>query len=639
MAHKHRNWALRAIPASVNLSRSTTHHPMTSTLLPKALAAHITDTLQGGAARHWEVLATPGSGKTTLIVHLMSLLVHRVGPEGVLVLSFANSTVDTVKERVALYSATEAPSPKVVAGLMAVKTRTFHSFALTVMSHQHAKVLLGDFVLDHVRVAVKRVARKYLKADAGEGLDDLSDALRTLIDDRDGHELLLKIFDLSRATGEAPEVVAKRIAGDALDVLHPVLPAMLKAYGESLTRSGHADFAKILQDACDGGDMPQYLYVLVDEYQDCTAAQRLLLAKLAEAGAHIIVVGDGHQALYGFNGAEPARLRSFLPDVEESHLNRSFRLTRETAALANAIGRLSADSRIRTKKIGERPVFVQSATYWALLEALTDRVRALIASGVDPCDIAVLGRTNQLLKDCEDHLLRGASINTARRGSTLHPGAVETVIRLAMTVRRLARTGADAVAADDVKAAWRYGPLPEDAAIGRGMAKLSLALGRAKAKPGSYLDSIFRPCADAFFSIVGRGGDAFKEVRNEVAKWEPIAATHASGTSLLQHFSDLNAQARVTTSTIHGAKGMEWQHVLVVGVTEGLCPIYHVKPDDKFGLQQERNALFVAVTRAVDSVTLFHAPRSHGRSRRLFDEPSQFMKTKAVRQALNMVES
>lgn len=611
---------------------------MTSTLLPKALAAHIADSLQVGAARHWEVLATPGSGKTTLIVHLLGLLMHRVGPEGVLVLSFANSTVETIDKRVALFLATEAPGPKVASGLKAVQTRTFHSFSKSVLPSRFAKVLLGDSVLEHVQAAVKRVARKYLKAEVGEGLDDLADALRGLISDGDGLELLLKIFDLARATGEPPKVIAQRVAGDALDVLCPVLPEMLQAYCSSLTRSGSADFAKILQDACDRGHMPRFLYVLVDEYQDCTAAQRLLLAKLAEAGAHIVVVGDSHQALYGFNGAEPARLRSFLPQVDESHLNRSFRLTRETAALANAIGGLSGDARIRTRKSGAAPVFVVSTTYWASLQAVAVRVRRLLDSGVDACDIAILGRTNQLLKDCEDHLLREASINTVRRGCALNPGAVETVIRLAIRVRKLAGSGADQVSEDDVKAAWRYGSLPDGSSIRRGIAKLSLALDRAKVKPRAHLDNIYRPCADALFSILGRAGADFKEVRNEVAKWEPIAANHASGASLLKHFVQLNAHPRVVTSTMHGAKGEEWPHVLVVGVTEGLCPIYHVKAGDETGLQQERNALFVAVTRAVDSVALFHAPRSHGRSRRVFEEPSRFMKAKAVRRAVETVE-
>lgn len=609
---------------------------MTSKLTPNELASHVAERLPDGQRRHWEVLAVPGSGKTQFLIHLLiALLKHGVQPEAILVLSFANSTVNVIDKRAAKARTGGDLPAGVSTDLREVRSRTFHSFAKTVLPNQSSKILLGDDVLQHVRAAVKRVARKYIKHGIEEGEDARVDALHELLDDDDAQELLLKVFDLARATGQSMTTAAEHVADDLFSDLKTVLPSLLAAYVASLARSGSTDFAQMLQDACDRGKMPAYDYVLIDEYQDCTAAQRLIIKKLAAGGARIVAVGDNQQALYGFAGAEPARLKSLLPLVEESHLNRSYRLTRENAALANAIGGLTGADRIRTHRDnhGPKPVFTQHDTYWECLDAVVRRVEELIADGVALHEIAILGRTNQLLKDCEDHLLRQVSINTRRNGFGNYPDAVKTVIAIASLIRNQARADAESISVADITRVWAHGAVPDATRIANGMPKLKLAFERAKSKPRARLNNIFRPCIDAFLIILGRKGKNFKELRNEVMKWEPIAAQHTSASSLLAKFTSLEG-SKVVTSTFHRSKGMEWKHVLIVGMTEGFCPIFYVRPGDEKGLQQERNALFVAVTRAIVSNTLFHAPRHHPRSRRLFDQPSQFLAGGAVTSCL-----
>ena len=83
------------------------------------------------------------------------------------------------------------------------------------------------------------------------------------------------------------------------------------------------------------------------------------------------------------------------------------------------------------------------------------------------------------------------------------------------------------------------------------------------------------------------------------------------------------------TSTIHAAKGGEWDHVFIVGVTEGLLPLY-LEMNDEHSLVEERNLLYVAITRARKTVQLYHAPTGHARSRKNFSDLSRFLDEPAV---------
>jgi DNA helicase-2/ATP-dependent DNA helicase PcrA len=69
---------------------------------------------------------------------------------------------------------------------------------------------------------------------------------------------------------------------------------------------------------------------------------------------------------------------------------------------------------------------------------------------------------------------------------------------------------------------------------------------------------------------------------------------------------------------------MEWDHVFIVGATDGYLPIFHAD-GNKAGLAEERNLLYVAITRARETVRLYHAPCNHARSRQRFKKRSRFL--------------
>lgn len=113
-----------------------------------------------------------------------------------------------------------------------------------------------------------------------------------------------------------------------------------------------------------------------------------------------------------------------------------------------------------------------------------------------------------------------------------------------------------------------------------------------------------------------------KDIQHELARWEPLCSRYDSSVVMRAALKTIPPE-KVVTATIHAAKGRAWKHVRVVGVTEGLLPIYHAK--DESAMNEEMRLMYVAVTRAIDTLKLYHAPMTHTRSGNTFDELSRFV--------------
>jgi DNA helicase-2/ATP-dependent DNA helicase PcrA len=143
------------------------------------------------------------------------------------------------------------------------------------------------------------------------------------------------------------------------------------------------------------------------------------------------------------------------------------------------------------------------------------------------------------------------------------------------------------------------------------------------------LEGRYRVCGRAYVWLQRKPEGANREVQWDVNRWEPFCRQFASAVQMRDAIRQLKRDA-VTTSTIHMAKGGEWQHVLIVGATDGLLPLFNSQTDD--ALHDERKLLYVAITRAQQRVCLYHAPTNHARSCQMFEEASRFLTDPAVRQ-------
>lgn len=180
----------------------------------------------------------------------------------------------------------------------------------------------------------------------------------------------------------------------------------------------------------------QHTHFLVDEFQDCSAAQLALLARLAELPRRqVMVFGDPSQTVYGFVGAAYTSLSSELDSVKRMRLPVSVRLTAEVAVLASEVVSAKVKDRIATAKSGSRPELVELASTSALRGALVQDVKKLVRGGAALSEIAVLARTKAQLYEIEAALL-AEKIDTNRLGKTRQYLHVRNVLRLVHVVER-----------------------------------------------------------------------------------------------------------------------------------------------------------------------------------------------------------
>lgn len=556
-------------------------------------------------ALHAVVWASPGSGKTeTLCARVRRLLDRGVRPEHILVLSFSEQAVAVLNERLS-------------SGVMA---KTFHAFGLGILRStararsQMPVLLTPKRSLDLLRQTIKRCpkARRSVKEKTALDLSSPYEAQR--------------LADFIRRCNGSDELTV-RVArddesgfSDYAEVL-PELRTIRLAYDKMVKFTGGIDYPAMLSRAAtvlNTASRP-YLHVLVDEAQDMSTEQARLLAALADRVPNIMLFGDPKQAVYGFIGGSAGDIHNVIRDAATLGLTRSFRLTHENAALANAVlsqGRY----RVSGSRHGVTPTLVKCASAVQQENAVVKLVGELIADGVEPQRIAILGRTKAQVRLAEQALL-AANFETYSRFSErqyAHVFKALEVLKLVLTCIETAKAGRKP------RRDWRAGHLYRivSANVKRPVMEECLRW-LAKAARIPSFEGRYVMAVRIYLRLARAAGDAPANLAAGLGRWQTASRQLETVRELHAHMLALSQQAKIVTSTIHGAKGDEWSHVIVLGVTDGSIPFYReMKRGD---ITEERRLFYVAVTRARERVHLFCAPFHHAPSGQGFSEPSQFL--------------
>lgn len=369
----------------------------------------------------------------------------------------------------------------------------------------------------------------------------------------------------------------------------------------------------ILQDRHDIADQirRQYQHFVVDEYQDVSPLQQRLLDLWLGDRDNLCVVGDASQTIYSFTGATPDHLLNFRtrhPGATVVKLVRDYRSTPQVVHLANGLlgqarGR-AAEHRlelISQRDPGPDPVYTEYADEPTEAEGTARRIRDLIAAGVPAGEIAVLYRINAQ-SEVYEQALADAGVPYQLRGAERFFERQE-VREAGIALRGAARAGGNDSLLDDVEdlpaqvravlstKGWTGQPPTGSGSVRDRWESLAalvrLAEDFARAKPGATLSDL-------------------------VAELDERAAA--------QHAPTVQG---VTLASLHAAKGLEWDAVFLVGLTEGMMPITYAKTDEQ--VEEERRLLYVGVTRARLHLTLSWAlSRSPGG--RASRRPSHFLK-------------
>lgn len=521
------------------------------------------------------VLAGAGTGKTRAITHRIAHGVASGAMEAsrVLAVTFTTKAAGEMRGRLAQL------------GAGGVQARTFHAAALRQLRYFWPRLSSSGFpsILESKARIVASAARSSGTPVSGAALRDLvTDIEWALARELDpAHLPESRTWSMDRgsvATVLAAYEDAKREGGliDFEDVL-----AML---GELLeTRPDIADEVRA-----------QYRWFTVDEYQDVSPLQHRLLRHWLGGRDELCVVGDVSQTIYSFAGASAQYLLEFsreYPHATAVRLVQCYRSTEPIVAMANSLvaGQPGALLLRSVPGDGPAPQITAYADDQAEADAVASLVRARIDAGESPASIAVLYRINAQSAELE-RAMAERSVPVALRGSERffqRPEVREAVTRL----RGAARAGASGPAGQEaravlIEAGWQSEAPATTGAVRERWESLAAIIALADAAP------------------------TLSELVEELDR--RAEAQHAP-----------SADA-VTLASLHSAKGLEWDRVIIIGCSDGLIPFAQASSDE--ALAEERRLLYVGITRARRHLHLTWS-RSRQPGKGSYREPSRFLDT------------
>ena len=558
------------------------------------------------------VLAGAGTGKTRAITHRIAYGVAAgvFQPNQLLAVTFTARAAGEMRGRLRGL------------GAGAVQARTFHSAALRQLMYFWPQTVGGPaprILESKIPLVAEAASACRIKTDRA--------ALRDLASE----------VEWCKSTQTAPEDYASAVA--KAQRTPPREPAEVSrvyaAYEEIKRDRGFIDFEDVLlltigvlESRPDIADQvrAQYRHFVVDEYQDVNPLQQRLLDQWLGQRKSLCVVGDASQTIYSFTGATPEYLLGFpdrYADATVIRLVRDYRSTPQVVGVANALlaaipqdteaGRTAARARLELvaqRHAGPPVSYTEYSDEAAEAEGVAENIKTLIARGTRPAEIAVLFRINAQ-SEVYEQALADRGVPYVVRGVERFFDRPE-VRQAVLLLRGAARSSGSATEPEPGSTS------DKESADDEGLA----ATVRAVLSGNGW-----SPSAPA-------GSGRAREQWESLAALAALAEEHASGhprAGLTEFVHELEERAAVqhapvvdgvTLASLHSAKGLEWDAVHLVGLTEGLLPITYAETDEQ--VEEERRLLYVGVTRARETLNLSwalaRAPGSRA-SRR----PSRFL--------------
>ncbi len=534
------------------------------------------------------VLAGPGSGKTsTLVGRFRHLAEGGTDPRRIMALTFTKKAAEEMRGRIARDLALDTPAE--------LRVFTFHSLALRCLQRKPHLAGLPDRIdvwSSHQQRAVFASRRMYWN-DEGDILDIIAGAKE-------------QMFDARRyaASLDRDDEAGQRAAG------------FFAVYEEALREAGAIDFADMVPLLLRAmADNPAYGrsvagavdHLLVDEYQDINLGQHRLIEHFRSGGVHLWAVGDDDQTLFTFRAADIRYTLDFKRRHRDAVLHLLDRNYRSTPEIVAGAKRLIARNRDRFAKdyapagVGANAGAVTIRGYTspdAEVRQVTRAIQTLIRDGVPSREIAVLyraGSTGLAFQGALEALhipfdVRGAGDLWQSPAARLFLGALFYLLD-----------------DDDRRAIEKMGTGKRGESLRRRLDKV----------PPSGRRGFAEACRHARRTVSEAlpKRSAEREQRDWANLCDAMAGLAAECDGLDALMERIAEQSRalrtpsenaVVLSTVHSAKGLEWDAVFVVGMEEG------VMPSAGSEIEEERRVAYVAVTRARRILGLTHAAERGG---------------------------
>ncbi len=605
------------------------------------------------------ILAGAGSGKTAVLTRRIAHLVRsgHAQPGEILAITFTNKAAAEMRERVEQLVGRRA---------RAMWLMTFHSACARMLRAEAERlgytrsftiwdeadsVRLVKACIEELDVDPKRFSPRAVKR-------QISDA-KNLLEDADTYREKISSF-FEQTAADVYELYEQRAhAMNAMD------------FDDLLVRSVNVlELFPEVRERYRGA----FRYVLVDEYQDTNRAQYRWLQLLTEESRNLCVVGDDDQSIYAFRGADVRNILDFEDDFPDAHvvkLEQNYRSTQTILSAANAV---VSNNRARKSKAlwtdlgqGDSVRMRECEDEHAEARLVAGEVERLVDEGASRDEIAVFYRTNAQSRVLEDTLVRygvgyqviggtkfyeRAEVKDALAYLTLLVNP-QDVVCFGRVVNSPRRGIGDTTQARIVGHANTLGEPVWDVALdpqvvpGLGAAAVK-AVGRfmstmerlrERAEGGSSVgdlleetltESGYRDALEAERTIEAQGRLENLEELVGVAREYDATAEEPSVAEFLQQvalFTDQDAlrddEGTLTLMTLHNAKGLEFPHVFMIGLEDGVFP--HSRAVEAGDIEEERRLCYVGITRARQGLTLTFARTRALHGSREWNVPSRFL--------------
>ena len=609
------------------------------------------------------LLAGAGSGKTRVLTHRIAYLIDELGVNAwnIMAITFTNKAAGEMKERV---------ENLVGIGSDSIWITTFHSSCVRILRRYADRLGYDNNFTIYDTDDQKSVMKEICK--------------RLQIDTKMLKERTI-LAAISSAKDEliSPEEYELGTLGD---YRKQKIAMAYREYQATLKKSNAMDFDDLLMKTVElfkadrevlGSYQRRFKYIMVDEYQDTNTAQFELIRLLADDHHNLCVVGEDDQSIYKFRGANIRNILDFesvYPEAEVIRLEQNYRSTQNVLDAANAVIRNNKGRKNKTlwtdKGEGSRIHFRQFDNAYEEAEFIAgDVARKKREAIADYGDCAVLYRTNAQARLLEEQFI-GSGIPYDVVGGTNFYARREIKDLLAylktidngrddLAVKRIINIPKRGIGASTIAKVQDYADLHEISfydALRQADEIAELGRSAVKLKPFVNMIQGFRSkleyygLGDLIKDIIETTGyvqeleaadeeDAQNRIENidelisKIVSFEetydqPTLGEFLEEVALVADIDHVeNGSNRVLLMTLHSAKGLEFPHVYLAGMEDGIFPSYMtIVADDPDEIEEERRLAYVGITRAKDDLTLTYARMRMVRGETQMNAVSRFVK-------------
>lgn len=614
------------------------------------------------------ILAGAGSGKTRVITHRIAYLIEekQVNPWNIMAITFTNKAAGEMRERI---------DDLVGFGSESIWVSTFHSSCVRMLRRYIDRIGYDtNFTIydsDDQKTLMKDICKK-LNIDTKQVKE----------------RAILSVISTAKNEMISPEQYLKQVAGN---YGQKRLAEAYKEYEEQLKKNNALDFddllvltVKLFDECPDVLEQYQerFKYIMVDEYQDTNTVQFKFISKLAAKYRNLCVVGDDDQSIYKFRGANIANILDFEKVFEEATVIKLEQNYRSKGNILEAANEVIKNNRTRKAKAlwtdkeeGDLISFVQYENNYAEAEGIAKDIKKNVSEGIFKYnEMACLYRTNAQSRALEEKLIAEnipyklfGGVNFYQRKEikdllaylkTVDNGRDDVAVKRIINIpkRGIGLTSIDKIQSyADEKGISFFDALMEVDYI-QGVSRAA-----SKIKEFTNFIRVLRsklgefPLTEVLDDIItgtgyveelkAEGTDEAKgrienidELISKLTEYEkgeemPTLSGFLEEVALVADIDSLeNGNDYVVLMTVHSAKGLEFPKVYLPGMEDGLFPSYMcITSDDPTDVEEERRLCYVAITRAMESLTISCAKARMLRGEMQYNKMSRFVKEIPIR--------